>query len=98
MKRVEYQTYCRMIGSAHDFPSVAVIVDVAAPGQGFKADAHSTFSRAVAKLTKVGGGAIDAAERFRRYIAANHQLIAAKLLHQVKFSLGTIESTQPLRF
>ena len=97
MEGVEHEADRRMIRAPHDLPGIAVVVDVAAPGQRLEADAQPTFDRPLAERAEVGGGAVDAAERFRRHIAAHHQQIAADFLHQIKLALGTIEGARPLR-
>ena len=60
----------RMIGAPHDLPGVAVVADMAAPGQRLEADAEAALGRALAELVEIGGGAIDAAERGRRDVAS----------------------------
>ena len=77
---VEDQPDRRVVGAAHDLPGVAVVVDVAAPGQRLEADAQAALCRALAELAEVGGGAVDAAERIGRDVAADQQEIAAELL------------------
>ncbi len=94
---VEHQPDRLMIGAPHHFPGVAIIVDVAAPGQRLEPDPHAAFGRALAEFAEIRGGAVDAAQRFRRDIAADHQQIAAELLHQVELALGAIEGAAPLR-
>src|SRR5829696_1060814 len=77
MKRVEDEPDRWMVGAAHDLPGVAVVADVAAPGQGLVADAQAAFCRPLAELAEIGAGAVDAAERIRRNIAAHEKEIAA---------------------
>ena len=66
-----------MIGAPHDLPGVAVVVDVAAPGQRLVADAQAALGGALAELAEIIGGAVDAAERGRRDVAADQQQIGA---------------------
>ena len=93
---VEHQADRRVVGAAHRLPGVAVVVDVAAPGQRLEGDAHAALGGALAELVQVGGGAVDAAQRFGRDVAADHQEIAAQLLHDVELALGAGEDALAL--
>ena len=62
---VEHQPDRRMVGAAHRLPGVAVVVDVAAPGQRLEGDAQAALGGALAQLAQVGGGAVDAAQASR---------------------------------
>ena len=64
VEAVEDQADIGVVGAAHDLPGVAVVVDVAAPGERLVADAEVAGLGALAELAEVGGGAVDAAERF----------------------------------
>src|SRR5260221_8093780 len=86
-----------MVGAAHQLPGIAVVADVFAPGQRLEADADAALRRALAELVKVRGGALDAAERIRRDIAADHQEVAAELAHQVELAFGAGKGAAPLR-
>ena len=66
MEGIEDQPDVRMVRAAHDFPGVAMIVDVPAPGKRLVADAQAALGGAFAKLVKIAGRPIDAAERHRR--------------------------------
>ena len=63
VKTVEDQTDRRMVGAAHDFPGIAMVIDVTAPGQRFVSHTQSAPSGAFAKLVEVGRRAVDAPER-----------------------------------
>ena len=89
-KEFEHQADGRMVGAPHRLPGVAVVVDVAAPGQRLEGDAQAAPGGALAQLAQVGGGAVDAAQRFGRHVAADHQEIGAQLLHDVELALGAI--------
>ena len=91
VEAVEHQADGRMVGAAHRLPGVAVVVDVAAPGQRLEADAQAALGGPLAELVEVGGGAIDAAEAFGRDVGADHQEVAAELLHHVELALGARE-------
>ena len=97
MEAVERQPDRRMVGAAHHLPGVAVVADVPAPGQRLEADADAALLRALAELVEVGGGAVDAAERIRRDVAADHQQVAAEFAHQVELALGAGEGAAALR-
>ena len=87
----------RVVGAPHDFPGVAIIVDVAAPGQRLEADAQAARSGAFAQFAEIRRGAVDAAERGRRNIAADQQQIGLQFLHQVELALGPGEIAGALR-
>ena len=86
-----------MVGAAHDLPGVAVVVDMAPPGQRLEGDAHAALRRALAELVEIGRRPVDAAEACRRDVAADHQEVAAELLHQVELALGAGEHLAALR-
>ena len=96
VEAVEHQPDRRMVGAAHGLPGIAVVVDVAAPGQRLEGDAQAALGGALAQLAQIGGGAVDAAQRFGRDVAADHQQIAAELLHDVELALGAGEGALAL--
>src|SRR6185503_17491726 len=97
MEAVDDESHGRMIGAADDFPSVAIVVDVAAPGERLKADAQAAPGCALAEFAEVGGGAVYAAERVGRDVAAYEQEVAADLLHHVELAFGAVEGARALR-
>ncbi|MFK4519917.1 hypothetical protein ABIF20_007282 [Bradyrhizobium japonicum] len=97
VKTVEDDADRGMIGAAHDLPGVAVVVDMAAPGQRLIADAQAALGRTLAELAKIVRGAIDAAERGGRDVGADQQQVGAELLHQVELALGAGKVARPLR-
>ena len=86
-----------MIGAAHDFPGVAIVVDMTAPGERLEADAQASRRRQRAEFAKIRRRAIDAAQRCGRDIAAHQQQVGAELLHQVEFPRGALEIPSALR-
>ena len=90
MEGIEHQSDGGMVGAPHRLPGVAVVVDVAAPGQRLEGDAQAAAGGPLAQLAQVGSGAVDAAQRFGRHVAADHQEIGAELLHDVELALGAI--------
>ena len=86
-----------MVGAAHDLPGVAMVVDVAAPGERLVADAQAALRRPLAEFAEIGGRAVDAAERQRRDVGADKHQIGAELLHQVELALGAVEGARALR-
>ena len=62
-----------------------------------KAIAQAALGGALAELAQVGGGAVDAAEAIGRDVAADHQQVAAELLHDVELALGAGEGALALR-
>ena len=80
-----------MIGASHDLPGIAVVVDVASPGQ--RLDSRRA-SRALRRARPARGNirrAIDATERDRRDVAADQQQIGRQFLHQVELAFGARE-------
>ena len=97
MEGIEHQSDGGMPGSPHDLPRVAVVVDVATPGESLEGDAHPAIGRPLPELMKVGRGPVDASKRFGRDVAADHQQIASELLHDIELALGPREDLGPLR-
>lgn len=86
-----------MIGTPHNLPGVAIVMDMASPGERLEGNAHATLRGPVAKITEMSGRPVDAAEGIRRDVAADHQKIATELLHQIKFPLRPRESFRTIR-
>ena len=91
VEAIEHQSDGLMVGTAHDFPGIAIVVDVTPPSQRFETDTKAAFGRSFTELTEVGRCAVNATKRIRRHIAADHQQVAAKLLHHIEFALGAVE-------
>ena len=70
---------------------------MAAPGQRLVADAQAARGGALAKFAEIRCGAIDAAERGRRNVAADQQQVGLQFLHQVELALGAGEIAGALR-
>ena len=87
-----------MIGPANDLPGVAMVVDVAPPGQRLVADAQTASCRTFAKFAEIIRGAVDPAERKGRDVGANQHQIGAELLHDVELALGAVEGAATLWF
>ena len=96
MKGIEHQPDRRMIGAAHRFPSITVVIDVAPPCKRLKGDAQAALGGPLPELMQVGGGAINPADAVRRHVAANHQQVASELLHHIELALGARENTRAL--
>ena len=96
MESVEHQPDGRMVGAPDRLPGVAVVADVAAPGQRLEGDPQAAALRPPTELIEVRGRAVDAAEAFRRHVGAHHQEIAAELLHQVELALRPREGALAL--
>jgi hypothetical protein len=88
-----------VIGAANDFPRIAVIIYMRAPGQRLVANANAAFGSALAQFTKIRRSAINATHSLGMARRAEQHQISAKLLHQIKFAFGTIKGfgAQPLR-
>ena len=95
-KEFEDQADAGMVGPPHHFPGIAVVADVATPGQRLVAHAQATPRSALAKLAEVGGGAVDAAQGERRDVGADQHQVRAELLHQVELPLGAVEGARSL--
>src|SRR5437773_167643 len=98
VKAVEDDSDRFVIGAARDFPGVAVVADMTSPGQRLEADAQAARAGQFAELPEIRRGAINAAERGRRNIAADQQQIGLQFGHQVEFALGSCEVSGALRF
>ena len=70
VEAVEHQADGRVVGAAHRLPGVAIVVDVAAPGERLEADAQAALGRPLAELVEIGRGAVDAAEAVGRDVAS----------------------------
>ena len=92
MEGVEHEPDRLVVGAAHRLPGIAVVADVAPPGERLEADPHAVARRALAERAKIGRGAIDAAEALRRHVGADEKEIAAELGHQVELALGAGEN------
>src|SRR3546814_10432710 len=73
MEGIEDQADIRMVGAADDFPGIAVVVDMAAPGQRLVADPQAAFRRPLAQFMEILCRPVDAAERQRRDIRARSE-------------------------
>ena len=65
MKTVENDPDRFVIGAAHDLPGIAIVVDVAAPGQRFEADAQAARGGQFTESMEIRGRPIDSPERGR---------------------------------
>src|SRR5262249_38713067 len=97
VEAVEGQSNRWMVGPAYHLPGVAVVVDVAAPGQRLEAEPDAALGSAFAEFVEIGGGAVDATLRVGCNVAANHHQVAAELAHQIEFAFGPRECARPLR-
>ncbi len=92
VKTVEDQPDIGMVGAAHDLPCIAVVADMAAPGERLVTDAQIAPRRPLAKLAKIIRGAVNAANGSWRHVGADQNEIGAQLLHQVELAFGAVES------
>ncbi len=91
VEAVEDEADGGMVGAADDLPGVAVIVDEAAPGESFVADAQAAAGGARAEGGEIVGGAVDAAEGVGGDVGADEEEVGAELLHEVELALGAVE-------
>ena len=98
VKGIQHQTERLVIGAPHDLPGIAVIVHVPAPRQRLKSHAQAAARGPLGKFAQVGRRPVDAAQRIRRDVAADHQQVAAQFFHHVELALGARERLRTLRF
>src|SRR5262249_38708993 len=98
VEAVEGEADGGMVGAAHHLPRIAVVADVAAPGQRLEADPDAALLRALAELVEIRRGAGDPAERVGGDVGTDHQQIAAKSAHRVEFALGARKGAAAWRF
>ena len=65
VETVHNQPDIRVIGAAHDLPSIAVIVDMGAPGQRLEPDPQTASGRPLAQFPEVFCCTVDSSERRR---------------------------------
>src|SRR5690606_1605231 len=91
MKTVEDKADIGVVGAAHDLPCIAVVADMATPGECFITDAQIAPRRSFAKLAKIICSAVDAADSGWRHVRTDQNEIGAELLHQVELALRAVE-------
>src|ERR1700722_9692937 len=97
MEAVEDDPDRLMVGAPHDLPGIAIVVDMPSPGQRLETDTQAAARGLFAQFVKIGGGAIDAAERGRQNVAADQQQIGLQFLHHVEFAFGARKIAGALR-
>ena len=78
VKCVDHQTDGGMVGAAHDFPGVAPVADVAAPGQRLVADGYSGRGGELAELAQISGRPVDAALGRAVHAGADEEALGAQ--------------------
>src|SRR6266536_6343663 len=96
METVEDHSDIWVIGAPDHLPSVAMVVDEKAPGEGFVADANLALGGAFAKRREIVRCPVDASKRCRRAVRANEHHVDSHLLHHVEFALRAIDGALPL--
>ena len=91
MEAVEHQPQRRMVDIAHQRPSLAVIVDMAAPGQRLIADAQTALSGALGRLGQIVENAATLALGLRRTARTGEQKIGAQFAHHIELALEPVE-------
>ena len=84
VKTVQDQPDIRVIGAPDDFPGVAMVVDMATPGERLVSDAHPLRGGDLAKFGEVVGGAVYPAKRRRVKRGTDQHQVGAKLGHGVE--------------
>ena len=88
---VEDQADVGVIGATHDFPGIAMIVEVTPPRECLEADPQPPDGGTLTQFGKIIRCAIDAAKRLIRRIRADQHQVRAELLHNVEFALRARE-------
>ena len=92
VKAVEDQADAGVVGAAHDLPGIAVIADMASPGQRLVSHPDSPLRGPDPKFVEVGCTAVDAAERMRRDGGADQHEVRPEVCHDVELAHGAVES------
>ncbi len=92
MEAVEDEPDAGMVGIADQRPGVAVVVDVAAPGEGFIADPQLACGGALSGLLQVADHPGAVVVRQRRATRADQQQVGPKLCHDVELAFQPVES------
>src|SRR5215217_7729132 len=63
MEGIENEADGRMVRAPHDFPGIAIIVDVTPPREGLESHAHAALGGPLAEFVKISRCTLDPAER-----------------------------------
>jgi hypothetical protein len=91
VEAVEDEADVRMIDVAHQAPRVAVIVDMAAPGQRFVANPHLMAGGQLAKRRQVVDHGLPVGLGRRGAVGAQQDQVGAQLRHHVELAGHAIE-------
>ena len=91
VEAVEDQADMLMVGAAHRLPGLAVVVDVAAPGEGLEADLDAELPGEVAELVQVGRNPRHIVDRLGRDAAADQEQRRAEPAHKLELALRALE-------
>ena len=80
-----------MIGTAHDFPCIAVIMDVTAPSQRLIPDLYAVRLGDFTQFRKIIRRTINPADRGRMHRGTNQNAICAQLRHRVELGLRAVK-------
>jgi len=97
VETVEQHTQGRVIGLPDDVPDLLIGIHVAAPRQGFIADAQATLAGAFAQLAQIVDEDLLLAQRVGGGVAAHQHQVGAQFLHQVELVLGAVEVARHAR-
>ena len=92
VETVEDKTDILVIGAAHDFPCITVIVDVAPPSQSLISDPKPPCLGPFTERVEIRRRAVDPAKRLRMHARTNKDEIRAQLLHKVELAFCTVKS------
>ena len=93
METVKDQSDMTMVGTAHHFPRVTMIIDMPSPGQRLKPNSQPPRLCPLAKLGEIISSPVNATKRVGRQVRANQNKIGAHAVHQVEFSFCPVESS-----
>ena len=86
-----------MVRATDDFPRIAVIIHMTAPGQRLEPDAQSALGGTFAEFREILCGTVDAAQSLGVDRRADQHQIHAERLHQVELSFRPVEGLVPQR-
>lgn len=98
MEAVENDPDILALCAPHHFPGIPVIPDMPPPGQCLIADTHAAPGGARTQFGEIGCEPVDPSFCLGRERGADEKQVAAQLLQQVEFALGTVQGALAARF
>lgn len=97
VETVENNADIGVIGATNYLPGVAMIVDVATPGQRLVANPDTVSGSTFAQFVKVGSSPVNSAKRNWRYVRADQHKVGAEFAHDVEFPLRSLKRAGAMR-